>query len=342
LISILKTATELDRLEELRRAAKECYGLALRSVSQYAIEIDPHLTPEFRLHLEEIESQWAAAGNPRDMRAAQASFRGELREYRDKAREQLARLRKELEGAAAAMASFADGVASNSADCQEGLKRELKRLERMTKSSNLDEIRGGIRTSVGQISAGFDQLRRSDQLIIAQLQDEIRLLHQEFEAERRALFTDPASGAWTRQKLDLRFHDLLRLNDTFSVIVIAMRNLKALSQEYSRDVVEGALKAMLMRFRNAAGDDALIGRWNDDEFVMILEVDASAAAAIAAELEKNLGGPYTVQENGLARNITIQLAAGSLERAAGSDPAGFIRKLDQLTGSLSRDRTYAE
>src|ERR1700733_5600524 len=102
LISILKSATELDRLDDLRRAVTECYTLALRSVSQYAVEIDPNQVAEFRLHLKGIERQWLAAQGAQELQEAQASFRGELREYRDQTREQLARLRKELESAAAA------------------------------------------------------------------------------------------------------------------------------------------------------------------------------------------------------------------------------------------------
>jgi len=341
LISILKTANELDRLEELQSAAIECYALAVRSVSQYAVEIDPHRTPEFRRHLEEIERQWLSARDTRGMRAAQTSFRGELREYRDRSREQLARLRKQLEAAAAAMTSFADGVTSNCSDCEGRVKDGLKRLERESKSNVIEEIRDGIRVAAGEIAAGFDELRRSDQLIIAQLQDELRLLHQEVRAERRALYTDPASGAWTRQKLDLRLHELLRQNEAFCVIAIAVRNLGALAEEYSRDVAEGAIKAMLKRFGAVAGDDALIGRWNNDEFVMILEADAGAAAAIAAELEKNFGGPHVVQEAGLAHSLMLELAAAAVERTAGSDPADFVRKLEQLTGSLMRDRTPA-
>lgn len=332
----------MDRLEELKSTAIECYAFAIRSVSEYAIEIDPHQTANLRTHLEELERHWLLAGKPDNMRAVQASLRGELREYRDQSNEQLARLRKELEAAAAAMSTFADGVALNSADCENGVKRELTRLEGVTESRDLAAIRSGIRSAVTEITAGLDQMRRADQLIVAQLQDEIRVLHQELQAERQALFTDPASGAWTRQKFDLRIHEMLRQDDAFSVIAFAIRDLPALSRNHSVNVVEGALKALLMRFRSEVGGDAAIGRWNENEFVTILEVDGGAAAAIAAELSNALAGAYSVQENGLAHSVAIELAAGALGRAAGSDPASFIRKLERLTGSLLRDRPSAE
>lgn len=334
LISILKSATELDRLEDLRSAATECYTLAIRSVSQYAVEIDPHQIAELRLHLKEIERQWLVARGADGMCAVQASFRGELREYRDQTREQLARLRKELESAAAAMASFADEIASHGADHEEDLKGELKRLERVSASSDLQEIRDGIRTALGEIGVSLDQMRRGNKWIVAQLQDEIRVLHQEFQAERRALFTDPASGAWTRQKLDLKVHELLRQDDRFSIVAIAVRNLPQVKLDYSRNLVERTLKALLLRFRGLLGDDTVIGRWNEREFVAVLDLDPDTLGAIADELVKKLCGPYAAQENGLAHNVLLDVATAAIEHPAGSDPARFICKLERTMGAL--------
>jgi GGDEF domain-containing protein len=334
LISILKSATELDRLEDLRSAATECYTLALRSVSQYAVEIDPNLIAEFRLHLKDIEEQWQAAHGAKGLREVQASFRGELREYRDQTREQLARLRKELEGAAAAMASFADEIASHGADHEEDLKGELKRLERVSVSDDIQEIRGGIRTALGEIAVSLDQMRRGNQLIVAQLQDEIRVLHQEFQAERRALFTDPASGAWTRQKLDLKIHELLRQDDRFSLIAVAVRNLPQVKLDHSRTLVEVTLKALLLRFRGLIGVDTVIGRWNEHEFVAVLDLDPETLGSIADELAKKLCGPYSAQENGLAHNVLLDVATAAIEHPARSNPASFICKLERTMGAL--------
>ena len=334
LISILKSATELDRLDDLRRAVTECYTLAIRSVSQYAVEVDPNQSAEFRLHLKDIEQQWLAAKGAAGLQDVQASFRGELREYRDQTREQLVRLRKELESAAAAMASFADEIASHGEDHEKELKCELERLEHVSASNDLLVIRGGIRTAVGEIAVSLDQMRRGNQLIVAQLQDEIRVLHQEFQAERRALFTDPASGAWTRQKLDLKIHELLRQDDRFSIIAVAVRNLPQIQLDCSRTLVEVTLKALLMRLRGTLGADTMIGRWNQHEFIAVLDLEPDTLAPIAHELAKKLCGPYSAQENGLAHNVLLDVATAALEHPAGSDPASFIYKLERTMGAL--------
>jgi GGDEF domain-containing protein len=336
LISILKSATELDRLEGLLSTATECYGLAIRSVSQYTPEIDVDQVANFRCHLSDLERQWQVAKTADGLRAVQASFRGELREYRDQTQVQLARLRKELESAAAAMTSFADGLANGSADCEAELKHGLRCLESVSVSDDLLEIRGAIREAVSKISVSLEQMRRVNDLVVAQLQDEIRVLHQEFQAERRTLFTDASSGAWTRQKLDLKINDLLRQNDRFCVIAVSVRNLSRIKLDWPQTTAEGTLKALLMRFRETCGDDIHIGRWTENQFVAIMDVEPTAIGPIALELARKLGGSYSTQDNGVAHSVVLEIDTKGLERAQGTDPAGFIRKLDQLTRSLSQ------
>jgi len=332
--SILKSTTELDRLEELRRAAVECYTLAIQSASQYAVEIVPNQAAQFRARLKDIEQHWHTAEGADGFRQVQASFRGELRTYRDRSREQMTKLRKDLEGAASAMAAFADEIASHGSDHEKDLKDELGRLERVSASDDLTEIREGIRTAVDAIAVTLDQMRRGNQLIVAQLQDEIRALHQEFKEERRVLFTDPASGACTRQKLDLKIRELLRQDDRFSIIAIGLRNLPQVKLDYFPTLVELTLKALLVRFRVVLGGNTLIGRWDEQHFVAVFDPDPETLPAVSDELERKLNGDYALQENGILHNVALKVVAVALPHPAGSDPASFIDKLERTMGAI--------
>jgi GGDEF domain-containing protein len=331
MISILKSATEIDRLDNLLQAARECYMLTIRSLAQYAPEIDPSVLAKFQSHLGVLEQEWQSAESPDNMRSVQASVRGELRGYRDQTREQMSRLRKELEGAAAVMASFADGITSSSADCESEMKRRLDQLEAIGAIDDLQEIRGGIRIAVSEIGACVDQMARGTQLITAQFQDEIRLLHQEFQAERHALFTDIASGAWTRQKLDLKLNELLRQNDRFCVVLVAIRNLPRIKADYSTVVQEGTVKAMIGRLLSTLGTGVSIGRWSHNQFAGVLDANPAALGGIAANLAEKLNGTYSVQEDGMAHEVKLEVTTIALDRPVGSDAAAFLRELDRVS-----------
>jgi GGDEF domain-containing protein len=341
LISIRKSFNELDRLDEVEKrnslfsAVLECYSLAIDSSAHYVVEVDPALAAEFRQHLKIIEDQSRNAANVDQLRDAQSSFRGELREYRDKSVEQLKKMRQEVENATAAMMVFAETVASNGENHEQEVRAKLQDLQTTAKRETIAEIRGGIGTAVAAIQASVEQMQHTNQLVVAQLQDEIRVLHQQIEQERKALYTDRASGAWNRQKIDTHIDNLLRQNHPFCLLMVWVRNLKRLESQHSRTVVEGTLKALIARFAAFTGDDAVIGRWSQDQFVAVLDVPAARAISMSAEGSAKLSGSYAVQENGQSQKVSVQATTGVIDRAAGAPPATFHQKLEQLASAIS-------
>jgi GGDEF domain-containing protein len=216
------------------------------------------------------------------------------------------------------------------------METELKHLDVLTTYEDLGEIRHGLQDARSNLAASFEQLRRSNQLVIAQLQDEIRLLHQAIQSERRALFTDRSSGAWNHQKMAERIEELLRQDDPFCLLLVKVRNFKRTEGRHSRTVVEGALKSILTRFQNLAGEDAMLGRWSENEFLAILPMEPADALTLSREATRKLSGNYSVQENGVAQNIVLQVNSGIVERKVRELPARFHKKLEQLTETLSQ------
>jgi GGDEF domain-containing protein len=341
LISIRKSFNDLDRLDDAEKrnslfnAVLECYTLAIDSSAHYAVEVDPALAVEFRQHLKLIEDQSRSASSIDQLRSTQASFRGELRDYRDKSGVQLKKMRQEVENATAAMMVFAETVASNGENHELEVRTKLQDLEVTAKKENIEDIRGGIGAAVAGIQSSVAQIQHGNQLVVAQLQDEIRVLHQQIEQERKALYTDHASGAWNRQKIDTHIDNLLRQNQPFCMLMVWVRNLKRLETQHSRTVVEGTLKALIARFSAIIGDEAIIGRWSQDQFVAVLDLPAARAITLSADVSAKLSGSYAVQENGQSQKVAMQATAGVIDRAPGAPIESFHRKLEQLAGAIS-------
>jgi GGDEF domain-containing protein len=341
LISIRKSVDDLERLDEIEKRENlantilECYALAIHSSAHYVVEVDPAHAAEFRKHLAVIEDQSRSAVSVDQVRAAQASFRGELREYRDKSAEQLKKLRQEMADASAAMMVFAATVTSNGEDHEQQVSSQLKSLEGAAKSLQIEEIRGGIGAAIAGIQSSVEQIQRGNQLVVVQLQDEIRALHRQIEEERKALYTDRASGAWNRSKIDTHIDNLLRQNQAFCLLMVRVRNLKRIEGQHSHAVLEGTLKAMVARFSALIGNDAVIGRWSPDQFVAVLDLLPAQATSLSSEAYGKLSGVYAVQENGQSLKVTVQATTGVIDRASGSPADTFHRRLEQLTSAIS-------
>jgi GGDEF domain-containing protein len=335
LISIRKTSEDLDRLEEMVKAAKTSYTHAVWSAAQYTVEVDAADAKRFHEHLEQIRAEAERAANPEDWPPIQASFREELHENCDRSTAHLAQLRAELKAAAEAMEMFAADVASNGADHKQSLREALEKLDSALQENNLALVRPTIVEATAQISAGVEQMEHAHQFVIAQLLDEIGSLHRQIDVDRRAQFLDDATGVWNRRKLDSELQQMLAHDESFCLLAIGIRNRKWLEQHHSPAVIAGGIKAMLQRFSAMMGENALLGRWDEEVFAAILQIEPAAAMSLSREAAKRLSGSYSVQENGTARSIQLQAAADVIDRQRGADSASFEKQLLHMSEALS-------
>lgn len=326
--------TELKSRTLLETVAT-AYGGAIRATAQYAIEINSLDAQLFRQHLEALEERLSAAVAPEHWEALQAGFRSELRAYRDKSAGQLGRMRAEIKAAADAMLIFADSVASNGLDHEQQLQEELGQLKSAIEDENLSQVRAVIGSAVGAIAASVSKMQSGHKLVIAQLRDEMRLLHKQIDAERRTLYTDRTTGLWNRQKLDSQITDRLENDQPFCMLLVRLCNLKQLETDYSRALIEGAIKALLQRLTALIGEETLLGRWNDENFAAILDMDLAEAVAISREATAKLSGTYLVLGNGAWQNVPLHAVAGVIDHAADGDGASFHHELLKMSDALS-------
>ena len=119
------------------------------------------------------------------------------------------------------------------------------------------------------------------------------------------------------------------------MLLVRLRNLKQLEGSYARNIIDGALKALLQRFTAMVGEQTLLGRWNDDNFAAILDVEQVQAVAISREATAKLSGVYSVQGNGAWQDVPLQAVAGVIDHPADGDGVSFHQKLLQLSDALS-------
>ncbi len=331
MISLLKTAFEMERLEKFKKVALECYGLALTSTEQNVIEVDHQQATQFRGELQALVSQLGEASSPEKLQNIQDLFREELREYRDSTHEQLRRLRKEMDAAVAALEEFAGNASARGDDHEKELKQALRSLDAAADSDRLEAMKAAIRAASADILSSFEQMQAKNQFAIAQLKDEIRLLHQKIQAGRRPVLN---AETWNRQDVDQRIDQMLNKNAPFCLVLIVLRNLRMLASRYSGGVVEEALESLEVRLRDALGGDVMLGRWTSNQFVAILNVSPSSAMAISRDAAQKLTEPYSFKHEGIPCTLVFQVAAGVVDHQAGSDALKFQNKLASLSKAL--------
>jgi GGDEF domain-containing protein len=169
------------------------------------------------------------------------------------------------------------------------------------------------------------------------LRDEIQSLHREMDSSRRSLFQDRATGAWNRQKLEGRIEELVELGEAFVAVILWVSNLKRLEASLPLAMVDGGLKAMVQRATvslgsNPHGTQPILGRWASDQFLVLLEVDATAAVAMSNDLAHKLSSRYAVQYDGISHQLRLHVATAVVDHTASGDARKLRARLEQMTG----------
>ena len=335
MISIRKTANELERLEEFGQSALTCYSQAIGSIDRYAIEFNAEQVAHFRAQLQVLIQQLRGAGSTEQLKSVQASFDTELKEFQRRLRDHLERLRREVAGATAAVETFTSSFTQSGSDLEVGVKRQLQHLNKVAASDDIKEIRGGIQTATAKITADIEQMRSCNQVAIVQLKDEIRLLHQEIQGMQRSQRPPNEEQAPARQHLNSRMEELARRGKPFSVLLAVVKNLEGLLNCHSPKVLESGLNTFKMRLENKLPGTATVGRWNKDQFAAVLDIERTLAIATSRDVMQTLSKPIVEEADGTLHTLNFEVATGVVDFKTGADPREFQTKITQLLGALA-------
>ena len=184
------------------------------------------------------------------------------------------------------------------------------------------------------IASSFERVKSSNHLAIAQLKDEIRVLHKEVEAARQS--RSSGRPAPPQKEIFLQIDAFRQRNTTFSVILVAVKNLRGLQSCYSKVAIESTLTSFHARLKNALPGGSASSRWTDSQFAAVVTVEPSAAMAMSRELVKDLSGSYVVQD-GAFQTVALEANAGVIDCRTHADPSSLHRRLEQLSETLAQD-----
>lgn len=336
-ISLRKSVSELDHFVEQRTHLQQALSRCIQAAGQYCVELRHEDAEKLRANLQRL-ADFASNSNDRDSaEQLQADVRGELRAYRDRAQKEAEQLKDQVTQAVTSMQEFIATVNSTGTDHEDALRREFTCLEKASDTGDVSAIRAAIRQTIDAALKSCEEIRRSREIVIAQLQDEIRNLHREVDQERRAALEDRTTGLWNRTKLDSRIQDLILLNDGFCVFLIGLQNYSSLMAQ-SPDLVPETLRALAGRIRSLAGQNGeigLAGRWSEDTFAVIFDLPLNSAPATLPQIRAKLGGPYAIQHLGASHTVNLAVAIQSVERPKGGSEGTFFLHLGQAAFSVT-------
>lgn len=334
MISIRKTMSDLDEYRQQRDLAFDCYLTAIRNTAHYAIELDDAITPPHRKYLAALaeELSGAAPGTLQQncLEESRATFRGLLRDYRDKASHYIADLREQLSSTARALQQIIDTLAETDGDHDARMRTALTGLRQAAAQPESTPLRPLLVSAADTIQQSVEQLKQEHEVAIAQFQVEIRMLHKRIDALESAACLDALTKLFTRREMEDRIRSASA--GSFCLLLIKVSGFRIAELDFDRDVAAELASAFSRRLRNSLPESAVIGRWSEEEFLAITQLPRPQAVTLATHIAEHLSGSYACLRAGKTVRPGLQLRVGVVESGAEGPERVLHRITEILTG----------
>lgn len=310
MISIQSSLSELERSHAQRAALLDSYLQAIKSTAQYAVELEDAITKPHRQYLAELADE-VASGQADVLIASRATFRGLLRDYREKAARYLEQLRDELTGTARALQETLDAMAQSAGDHETQLRQSVSVLREASEEPNIAAMRTRVRRAADSIEVGLEQVRKEHQLTVSQFLSEIRVLHKRIDALEAAASTDAVTGLFDRSEMEDRIRSARA--GSFHLLLFQIRGLRRAEAQFGIQVADELAGAFTKRLKNYLPDQALLGRWSFEEFIALVAQPRDPKSPSGRTATDQLSGAYACMHDGKTVRPSLQVSVGIVD-----------------------------
>lgn len=334
MISITRSLSELDRLESLQKASLECYRSAVESAEHYVVETDANSTRQHRRKLDAIAKKVRAAETPEELRKTRLSFQGELQEYAGKATHYVKSMQERLTATVRSLADIAESIKRGQGAGDQRLQAGLEQLSTIARSPEIARLCPQLERAIADVEDGASHLRKQNQLVVAQLRDEVHSLEHALEDAKEAAGRDDISGVLNRAEILSRIRGELKHKKTFNLVFVWISSYQYIHRRYGRQCLDDVLVNFCERLCQLADEETPVGRWADDQFVALVLRPKPEAMWIAENMAEQLAGSYLLKGPDWTRETVLRLKTGVVEASEGITEDKLMKAADKLMIAL--------
>ncbi len=321
MISIKESLAELERYDALRRLTLECYLAGIRNAAHYAIDLNDAATGAHRTHLNAL-AEAAACGEESALLDSRATLRGLLRAYRDHASHYLNGIREELARSTRALEELMETMSRSDGDHHAALRKSLGRLREIAALPEARPVSAAVVSATDAAEGEVEQIRLQGQLLAAQFQVEIRMLHSRIDGLEAAAMVDSMSNLLSRAEMEKRIGS--SGDAWFSLLLMRIEGLRLAERQWGEPLAAELAGAFGKRLRSGLPSEAVIGRWGHEEFIAQVTLGRAEGLAAARWLTENLSGRYACLKDGKTVRPVLQVSTAVVDREAAESPAHML------------------
>lgn len=330
MVSIGHSLSELEKVHRLQGALAENLESVVLTIAQYLIDFDPSVSALHRQHLTELATAIGDSPSMAELGEMRSLLREELRDYRDQGVKYLKQLRDDLSAKAASLQQLFEAMTEGDGDHEERLTATLANLRKMTLDPASGPLRPMLLSAIETISKSLEELKRQNQLSVAQFLVEIQVLHNRIESLQTAVSVDATTQLASRQQFESDLRTAVSVGAPFSLLLLRTRNTAGIHRQFGEVVLNGLLSVFAKRLRGCVRTSDPTGRWGDDRFAVLIEGSQSFARTKAKAVAEHCAGLYVCMVEGKPVRPVLQLDVGVVDYTGADSVERLIQRSEEF------------
>lgn len=328
------TIGALDALEALLACALECYRAAVDSMAEHAPESPRGLREEHRKRLKQIRTQLLSPPSTDLLAQVRKQIDAALSSYAKGLNAYVSRQENETKQILSIMATLAESMAARDQQHNVRFRAIAKKLRLLTTSQDLSQIRLHLVEEVDQLEKYVEEMSRDTRAAVERLRAELQSHAQASRAEPWLEPLDEVTGLGGRPELATAIEARKRTDARFCLVRFYLDRFDQLRSRLSKSVLDGFLRQFAEKLKGSVGEAAVVGRWDEDEFLAVIDAPLPELAMRTSEWERRLSGGYTApRPDGGGERVVISCFVGVVESLRGESAEQMIARLQAAAGA---------
>ena len=334
-VSLTKWMSEFEKRERLLNVSMAVQSVLVGSLRRRLLEVDVSAAKDLKSFLLFAMEQLERLLTPEELESLGSRFERDWGMYYEKSDAAFRLIKKRLDETTKALEDTLGALARESEPgAQERLGEQVSKLRRLSALDLPAAIRDSLQQCVRDLEQCANDLKVERTMLIAQMRDEIGILHRNLEMAKQPGSPDCPSGCLNRQALEDVIGNLIRSRQPFTLVYIWLRNFRRVERELLRSEADRVIATMSKKMTEHLPKRATVGRWSDDEFCALVEVTGPAAIELSRELSKRLEVTVPVTDNPSGKRVTLSARVGLVGPQSDSDPKQFLIRAGRLIKTL--------
>ena len=199
----------------------------------------------------------------------------------------------------------------------------------------MTRIRASVEASAKELKESLEKMTAEGKALIEHLRAEVSTYQTKLENAERVFSCDALTGLGSRRWVEGRIQERIESGARFSIVLIDINAFHEVIEAYGNLVGDLLLKEFARELRSTCRFTDIVGRWGNDEFMIILDEAGAEMHSQLERLRRAISKRYHVPGRTGYVNVPLTVSTGLAEYQDGEDVQELLERAD---GALCRER----